>query len=183
MLSEFEKYLSLNYHACFGAEEAIKQYYETGILSKGNFQGMGRSHLVKVSDMIEYLLRSKDPKDKEYAKLWSHYSDQQDIRHFYDTFRLKSAQYRTPKHFNHKLYAIEMLDKDMPVSDVKALTPWYIRALMAMITMIIIPLRYIPEKSVMRMPESTYYTLRIGSVFNGYSIEIQIPKKFSFKEK
>ena len=43
------------------------------------------------------------------------------------------------------------------------------------------PLKFIPKKSVLRMDEYTIYTFRIGSVINGYEVEFQIPKKFSFK--
>jgi hypothetical protein len=45
------------------------------------------------------------------------------------------------------------------------------------------PLKFIPEKSVLRMPEYTNYTFRIGGVMNGYSVEFQIPKKFSFNDR
>ena len=43
------------------------------------------------------------------------------------------------------------------------------------------PLKFVPEKSVLRMPEYTLYDFRIGSVVHGFKIEFQIPKKFSFK--
>jgi len=43
------------------------------------------------------------------------------------------------------------------------------------------PLKYIPERSVLRMDKYKIITFRIGSVMNGYSIDIEIPKKFSFK--
>ena len=71
-LSDFEKTLSLEYHAVFGTEEAMNRYYATGELSKDNFNGMGRSHLVRVVDMVEFLLRSIDPKDQQWASNWMH---------------------------------------------------------------------------------------------------------------
>ena len=181
-MSEFEKTLSLEYHVRFGTEEAVKQYYETGVLSDDNFIsiGVGKCHLVKVSDMIEFYMKSEDIRDHIYAKLFSHYTDEEDSVHFYDRFTLKSAQYRTPKHFNHKLYAVEMLDKDLP--DVKTLSPWYIRILMAIISIVVIPLKFIPEKSILRMPEYILYRFRIGSVTNVYSVEFQIPKKFQMRD-
>jgi hypothetical protein len=43
------------------------------------------------------------------------------------------------------------------------------------------PLKFIPERSVLRMPEYTLYDFRIGAVTHGFKIEFQIPKKFSFK--
>ena len=43
------------------------------------------------------------------------------------------------------------------------------------------PLKFIPTKSVLRMPEYTNYSFRIGSVVHGFEVEFQIPKKFSFE--
>jgi len=43
------------------------------------------------------------------------------------------------------------------------------------------PLRYIPAKSVLRMPEYTDYTIRIGGITHGYSVQFQIPKKFGWE--
>jgi hypothetical protein len=176
-MSEFEKTLSLEYHACFGEQEAIDKYYTTGILSAGNFKGMGRSHLVKVSDMVAYLKNSDDPKNHEWAKSWEHYSDEEDARHFYDSFRLKCAQYRTPKVFKHKLWAVEMLGKDSPAPS----QPRAISILMTLIKIVVTPLKFIPERRVMIMDNYKWITYRIGAVTNGYSIDIHIPKKFSFK--
>lgn len=177
-MSEFEKTLSLEYHACFGLEDAVKEYYETGVLSTDNFFGMGKSHLVKVSDMINFLQSSDDPKDHEWAKVWEHYSDDEDARHFYDTFRLKSAQYRTPRTFKHKLWAVEMLDQK---SEEVYQQPAALRALMTLIKIIVTPLKFIPERRVMDMGQYKWVNFRIGDVTNGYSIDIHIPKKFSFK--
>lgn len=176
-MSEFEKTLSLEYHACFGDADAVKKYYETGVLSSGNFNGMGKSHLVKVSDMIEYLQNSIDPKDHEYAKLWMHYSSEEDVRHFYDSFRLKCVQYRTPRYFSHKLWAIEMLDQNSPAP----VQPWLITFLMVLIKIIVTPLKFIPERRVMVMDNYKWISYRIGDVTNGYSVDIHVPKKFSFR--
>jgi hypothetical protein len=178
-MSDFEKYLSLNYHAIFGEEDAVKQYYETGILSKSNFQGMGIAHLVKVSDMVTYLNGTGDPKDNLYAKVWEHYSDSEDIRHFYDTFSLKNIQERQTKIFKHKLWAVEMLSKDSPMPE----NGWLINTLMVLIKIIITPLKFIPSRRVMNMKEYKLISYRIGDVINGYTVEFQIPKKFSFKSK
>ena len=179
-MSEFEKTLSLEYHTCYGTEEAKKLYYETGVLSSDNFCGMGKSHLVKVSDMVDYLKRSDDKKDQEYAKLWAHYSDELDTRHFYDTFRLKSAQYRTPKVFKHKLWAVEMLNNN---TEAVISQPRLINALMTLIKIIVYPLKYVPSKYVLNMGDYKVVNYRVGSVGNGYSIDLHIPKKFSFKER
>jgi hypothetical protein len=42
------------------------------------------------------------------------------------------------------------------------------------------PLKFIPEKSTLQMDNYKCIWFRIGSVQNGYQIEFQIPKKFSF---
>jgi len=175
-MSEFEKELSLNYHSCFGEQKAIDKYYQTGVLSEGNFKGMGRNHLVKVSDMVEYIQNSADPKYREYAKVWEHYSSEEDTRHFYDTFRLKNRQERTVKVFKHKLWAIEMLGKD--TEEIKQ--PRLISILMLLIKMVVYPLKYVPSRRVLDMGNYKVITYRVGDVTNGYSIDIHKPKKFSF---
>lgn len=43
------------------------------------------------------------------------------------------------------------------------------------------PLKFVPQKSVLRMNEYTLYTFRVGSVVNGFNVQFHIPKKFSFK--
>ena len=176
-MSEFEKYLSLNYRTCYGEVEAMEKYYATGELSEGNFKGMGRSHLVKVSDMINYLNSTGKPNDKAYAENWMHFIDETDNRHFYDTFRLKSKQQRMLKQFKHKLWVVQMLDKD---TEQPALSLG-IKIVMTIITWLVYPLKYVPQKSVLRMPEYTNYDFRIGDVIHGFKVEFQIPKKFSFR--
>jgi|ERR1035437_5591565 hypothetical protein len=179
-MSEFEKYLSLNYKICYGTEEAVEKYYATGILSSGNILTMGRSHLVKVSDFIDFLNKSKDKFDLDYldyAKQFYHYTDLTDDRHFYDYFRLKNAQERTAKHFKHKLWAIEMCGKDEEIIKPKVM----IRVIMTVINILLTPLKFIPERRVLIMPDYKWINYRVGDVTNGYSIDIHVPNKFSFK--
>jgi len=64
-------------------------------------------------------------------------------------------------YYNHKTYKI----------------PFFVHVL----NVLAWPLKFVPERSVLRMPEYTNYTYRIGDVVNGYAIEFQVPKKFSFK--
>ncbi len=47
---------------------------------------------------------------------------------------------------------------------------------------IVYPLRFIPKKMVLHMPEYTCYWFRVGSVVHGFCVEFQIPKKFSFRD-
>jgi hypothetical protein len=170
-LSEFEKYLSLNYKSCFGTQEAIETYYKNGWLSKDNFKGVGRSHLVKVSDMVDFLNKNGE---SDRAKLFDHYNpDKRDIRTFYDFFRFdgNNNQWNVKK-FKRKLWVVELLGKDEP----KLKVPVAVHVL----NFLAYPLKFIPTKSVLRMPEYTNYTFRVGGVTHGYSVEFQIPKKFSF---
>jgi hypothetical protein len=92
---------------------------------------------------------------------------------------LKSAQYKTPKYFTHKLYAVEMLEKNTPIRE----NLLAVRILMGLLTVLITPLKYIPKKSILIMDNYKMISYRIGDVINGYSVEFTIPKKFSFKNK
>jgi hypothetical protein len=180
-MTEFEKYLSLNYKANFGTPESVEEYYKTGKVSTDNFKGMGRSHLVKVQDIINFFQKRDNDflKDKEYARMWMHYIDETDDRHFYDTFRLKNRQQRQPKKFNHKLWVVQMVDSE---TEQPALSLG-VKILMTIITTLVYPLKYVPRKSVLRMPEYTLYDFRVGDVVNGFKLEFQLPKKFSFSNK
>ena len=42
------------------------------------------------------------------------------------------------------------------------------------------PLKFIPERSVLRMPEYRIVSYRIGDVTHGFTVEFHIPKKFAF---
>ena len=52
-----------------------------------------------------------------------------------------------------------------------------------LITKILYLLKWIPRKSILNIGNCKNITFRIGSISNGYSVEIQIPKKFSFKDR
>lgn len=170
--SDFEKYLSANYKACYGTEAAVKKYYNDGLLSQDNFKGTGKCHLVKIEDMIRFLISTGQ---QERADLFKHYlTSEPDDRHFYDNFTLINGKDAyTIKKFKRKLWVVELLKADEP----KAKMPFMVHLL----NIILYPLKYIPKRSVLRMPNYTNYTFRIGDVINGLSIEFQIPKKFSFK--
>jgi len=43
------------------------------------------------------------------------------------------------------------------------------------------PLKFIPTRDVLRMPDYTLYTFRVGAVTHGFNVQFHIPKKFSFK--
>jgi hypothetical protein len=43
------------------------------------------------------------------------------------------------------------------------------------------PLKYIPRKQVLNMPEYKNISYRVGDVIHGFTLTLQIPKKFSFK--
>jgi len=173
-MSEFEKYLSLNYKTCYGTEEAVKRYYETGELSEDNFKGVGRSHFVKVSDMVEFYKTLKGIHAREYAEMYEkqYFGEEQNNRYFWDFYTYKHGSQWAVKKFKRKLWVVEILD----TKQLKAKTP----VLVKLLNIILYPLKYIPRKSVLRMPKYTKYDFRIGDVIHGFSVEFQIPKKFSF---
>ena len=55
--------------------------------------------------------------------------------------------------------------------------PWWVKGFAATTY----PLRFIPKKDMRKMSKKTCYSLRVGSLSNGISLEFHIPKKFSLK--
>ena len=168
----FLRYLSLNYKACYGTQKAVDRYYERGLLSPDNFKGIGRSHLVKVEDMVRFLSITGD---KDRAEMFrSQYLDETtgNETHFYDHYRLKREHsVYTIQRFKRKVWVVELLKPDQKVK-----TPFLIKILNA----VLFPLKFIPKRSVLEMTEYKCVTYRIGAVTSGFSIEFHIPKKFSF---
>jgi hypothetical protein len=177
-MSEFMKQLSLNYVTIYGTEEAMKKYYETGVLSADNDKGYGRSHLVNVDDYIKWLEidNCESGGHVERAKMYrmqyrspKHVHDNSNIFNFY---RYKHGSQYATKKFKRKLWVVATVDKKEKVK---------IPVMVHVLNVLLYPAKFIPRKSVLRMPEYTNYTFRVGGVTNGYSVEFQIPKKFSFK--
>lgn len=171
-MDDFHKYLTLNFKACHGTPDAINRYYESGCLSKDNFKGMGTCHLVKVEDMVRWLLVTGDTERAEMFKKQYLSDDMCNDRHFWDFYRYKHGSQFAPKHFKTKLWVVELLGDNQP----KAKTPVLVKIMNALMY----PLKYIPRRSVLKMNDYTNYTFRIGDVVHGFAIEFQIPKKFSF---
>jgi hypothetical protein len=179
-LSEFQQYLSLNYVSVFGSSEARDRYYETGKLSADNFQNQGCSHLVHVDDYIKWLevdnSESGGHVDRAnmYKRQYRSPEHVDDVCHFFDFYRLKQSIPRwTNVVFKRKLWVVEMLGKDEPRVKVPVLVH--------VLNFVLYPLKYIPRKSVLQMPEYRVVTYRVGGVIDGLSIDIHIPKKFGFK--
>ena len=172
-LSDFEKHLSLNYISMFGSEEAMLHYYSTGELSEGNFKNVGRSHLVNVDDYIKWL---EDHKEYQRAQMYSRqYRSPEhvhDTTYLFDFYRPEHRTEFSVKTFKNKLWVVELLDKDTEVK---------VPLMVKILNVILYPLKYIPKKSVLRMPEYKVVTFRVGDVIHGFSIDFQVPKKFSFK--
>lgn len=171
--SDFEKYLSANYKTCYGTQEAKNRYYKNGLLSKDNFRGAGYSHLVKVEDIIRFYVSIGDPKR---ADLFKHYlSTKPDNKHFYDNYRrIQNDKAYNIKKYKRKLWIVELLNND---SDVKIKVPFMVHLL----NVLAYSFKFIPKRNVLKMDEYKNVTFRIGGVTNGFAIEFQIPKKFSFK--
>lgn len=174
-MDSFHKYLALNYKACYGTPEAVKQYYETGKLSADNFKGMGVSHLVKVTDLVDYHNSTGDNGDKQYALMFSRQYltlEEAQVTHFYDFYKYMHGSQWSVKKFKRKLWIVDLRDANQS----KAKIPVMVKLL----NVLLYPMKYIPQRSVLRMPDYKVVTYRIGGITNGYSIQIQIPKKFGF---
>jgi hypothetical protein len=177
--SPWNQELTLNYISVYGTQEAMDTYYKTGVLSSDNSKGMGRNHLVKVDDLIAFY--KKQPATDTWAhgraaSLHAQYRDPatRDKSFFYDFFTKEHGNEWQPKKYNHKLWVVNLLDKDDP----KVKTPLLIKILIEPLMFI---MKWTPRKSVLRMKEYTNHTFRVGDIINGFSVQIQIPKKFSFK--
>ena len=170
----FEKYLSLNYKTCYGTQEAVERYYETGYLCPDNFKGQGRSHLVAVKDMVHFLITTGDADRAEMFRSQYFEESTGNETHFFDLYRLgKEHSIYTVSRFKHKLWVVELLKDDAPKTRIPVLV--YV------LNFILYPLKYVPQKSVLKMNEYRCVTYRVGAVTNGFSIEFHIPKKFGFK--
>lgn len=173
--------LSLNYMSVYGTDEAKKKYYETGVLSGDNFKGMGRNHLVKVDDAIEFL-KSQPATDKwshqRAASLHAQYRDPatRSQRFFFDFYNKEHGNEWQVVKFKHKLWVVNLLDKNEP-----RVTPLALRILNVLIEPLMFLMKYTPRKSVLDMKVYKNVTYRVGGITNGFSVQIQIPKKFSFK--
>lgn len=169
--SDFEKYLSANYKTCYGTQAAMDRYYKDGLLSKDNFLGVGRSHLVKVEDMIRFYVSTGNQKR---ADLFKHYLETEpDNKHFYDNFNLiQNDKTYTLKKFRHKLWVVELLDDDVKIK---------IPIIVKLLNVILYPIKFIPSKSILKMNDYKCITYRIGAVTSGFALEFHVPKKFSFK--
>ena len=171
--SEFEKHLTLNYVSVFGSEEAMKRYYETGVVSADNFKNMGRAHLVRVDDLIKFL---EDERDYQRANMYKQqYRSPEHVdntSHFFDFFRYKHGSPYAVKKFKSKLWVVQLQGKEEKVK---------VPAVIKVLNTLMYPLKYIPQRSVLRMPEYRLVSYRVGDVINGFKVEFQIPKKFSFK--
>ena len=170
--SDFQKYLTLNYKTCYGTEEAVKRYYETGKLSKDNIVGHGVSHLVEIRDLIRYLAAIGDDRAEMFRAQYLD-TDTEDEMHFFDNYVSELSEY-APKKFRRKLWTV-VLYHGMDARSMPKMRPW-----MRLLGWIQAPLKYIPQKSVLRMDNYRVVTFRVGDVTNGISIDIHIPKRFGF---
>lgn len=177
-MSDFQKHLTLNYHTCYGTPEAVQHYQKTGELQEANFRGMGTGHLVRVTDMIKYWedQNFESGGDMERMKAFREQyvtGEQANVPHFWDFYRLRNGwNDRKDLVFKRKLWVV-VLYYNHP----KYRAPLMVRAL----NVLLYPLKFWPEKSVLRMDNYTLYTFRVGDVTNGFAVEFHIPKKFSFK--
>jgi len=170
-MDENEKHIKLNYSNCFGINGSDEIYRKTGVLSKDNVFGMGVSHLVKVTDLIKLY---KSLNDKRAEMLEDQYINESGLngRHFFDTINYNKTSKWLVKKFKKKVWVVATYNNEH--------SKHKIPMLVKIMNWVMFPLKFIPTKSVLKMGEYIKYSFRIGDVINGYTIEFQIPKKFSF---
>jgi len=180
-MSDILKNLTLNYASCFGTRAAVETYNKTGVVSKDNFTGMGVNHLVKITHIIGYLQHTGIKGDLERAQIFiDDYTvdgKNSNKRHFYDTYALINRKERTPKQFNKKLWVVALYKDDVKIEQPLSTKFW-----IAVINWLLFPTKYIPRKSVLKMGDYTNITYRVGDIVHGWSIQIQVPKKFAFSK-
>lgn len=174
-MPEIEKNIILNYKGCFGTKEAVEHYYKTGELSDDNLKGIGMSHLVKVTDIIELCEKNGNIDTANRLRLQYVDCDESTLnaKFWYNMISYAhGSQYRI-KDIKRKLWVVEILES----TDSKPNIPFMVKVL----NVLLYPLKFIPERSVLEMDSYKIVSFRIGSVINGIKIEFQLPKKFSFK--
>ena len=170
-MSDFQKHLSLNYVNCYGTQEAVDNYYKTGVVVPDNHLGIGVSHLVLATDLITMMLENQDKQRADrYQRQYTSIGFD-DFLYFYDFYRYKHDSPYAIRKFKRKVWAVAELETGDKVS----------RAV-KVFNFIIKPLQLIPSRDVLKMGDYKVITYRVGSIKHGYSMELTIPKKFSFKE-
>jgi hypothetical protein len=172
--------LTLNYKSCYGTQEAVDHYYKTGELSADNVKNMGRNHLVKVDDLISYYSNQPDAWSRTRAtELTLQYRtpDMRDTSAWFDFFIKEHGNEWSIVEFNHKLWVVNLLNK----KDLKAKQPLIVSILNVLIKLLVVVMKYTPRKDVLNMKEYKNITYRVGGIVNGFSVQFQLPKKFSFK--
>lgn len=170
-LSEFQKYLSLNYVTLYGQPEAVDHYYETGELSADNHCGIGTSHLVRVTDLVEMLKLSGDKDQIAMYELQYLTPGYENDKYFFSFYRYNYGSMYATRKFRRKLWVVALLN-DEP----KPRTPVLVHVLNAVLN----PMKYLPTRHVLKMDNYRVVTYRIGSIVNGFSVEFHVPKKFGF---
>lgn len=148
--SPMQKKFMTEYTSVFGSQEQYDNYLKTG---DADFRGIGRQYLIKYDDLAR--------KRKEQGIALSPKT------RFYPMVSLKS---RNKRPLIKGKVLVVCYNND------KVKTPWWV----SLINIVLYPFRFIPKRTVLRMPEYNVYTFRIGSVVNGFCIDIHLPKKFSF---
>ena len=130
----------------------------------------------RVDDLIAFYEKTGEYQRAEmYRRQYRAPEHVNDVCHFFDFFHYKHGSPYAIENFKHKLWVVALLD----VEEKQPRIPLMVHVL----NFLAYPLKYIPQRSVLRMPEYTNYTYRVGGVTNGYSVEFQVPKKFSFNNK
>jgi hypothetical protein len=173
-MSGFQKELSLNYVTLYGTQEAKDHYYATGELTPDNDKGVGTSHLALALDLIKMLVKAGKPERANMFQRQYVTPGYDDVVHLYNFYRYKHGSMHAAKVFKRKLWVVVLLEDTETMPRVPALVH--------VLNGFAYPLKFIPRRSVLKMPDYKIVSFRVGSIYHGFKFEFQIPKKFSFNE-
>ena len=174
-LSDFQKHLALNYVTLYGTPEAVDQYYTTGELSPDNDNGIGRSHLALVTDLVTMLQETRQHSRANMFTRQYLTPGYDSVVHLYSFYRYKHGSMYAARKFKRKVWVVVLLNDDEQIPR----TPVMVHVLNA----VALPLKYVPTRRVLHMDNYRCVTYRIGSVVNGLSVQFTIPKKFGFSNE
>jgi len=113
-MTPFQKYLALNYVTLYGTPEAVERYYTKGLLSPDNNKGIGRSHLVLATDLLQFMAVTGDDRLNLYKRQYANDGNgSADVMHMYNFYRYKHGSQWAIKKFRRKLWVVELLETQM----------------------------------------------------------------------
>jgi len=154
-INDTQKDLTLNWVASFGIKRSITRYRRYGILDKGLVKGMGTCFPLRKSDFLK-LRTDLEPDFNLWTTHWK---------------PLDGIEYWVP---NPKVKRVYVVTNPGELDSCRQKPSWAA----ILLTLTLRWTKYLPVKSVLRMPEYRNITFRWGDVTHGRSIEFHIPKVF-----